>query len=217
VVSFANGVRLPICYASSPLARPSGSAPNRPAYPTGRNAESPAPWSPSSPSCPFGAAVDNPLRFVDRSGHWPCEDEDCAALADLTGKEPMENAVRHISRFFCVAITLCSTASCARTQRREARAGLDAAVTQLSKPAGFDTIKVVYREFRSDEYERKCFYARAYVISGSSLPEVEALDVYVEELEALGWVPREKRYNTTGVLRRGTHERVTVKAGQARY
>ena len=135
-------------------------------------------------------------------------------LADLTDKEAMENAMKHISRFFCIAILLCSTVSCARSQRREARAGLDAAVTQLPKPAGFDTIKVVYREFRSTEYERKCFYARAYVIIGSSLPEVEALDVYVEKLEALGWVPREKQYKTTRVLRRGTHERIVIELGQ---
>jgi hypothetical protein len=104
--------------------------------------------------------------------------------------------------------------SCAQPQRREARAGLDAAVAQLPEPAGFDVIKVVYREFRSTEYERKCFYATAYVIIGSSLPELEALDVYAEDLQPLGWAPRDEQYNTTRVLRRGTYERIVIELGE---
>jgi hypothetical protein len=135
-------------------------------------------------------------------------------LADLTDKEAMENAMKHISRFFCIAILLCSTVSCARSQRREARAGLDAAVTQLPKPAGFDTIKVVYREFRSTEYERKCFYARAYVIVGSSFSEVEALDVYVKELQSLGWKLEGRQYDIERGMKRGVHERIVVRSGK---
>jgi hypothetical protein len=91
---------------------------------------------------------------------------------------------------------------------------LDAAVAQLPQLAGFDTIKVVYREFRSTEYERKCFYARAYVIIGSSLPEVEALDVYAEQLQLLGWKLEGRQYNTERGMMRGLHEYIGVRSGE---
>jgi hypothetical protein len=122
--------------------------------------------------------------------------------------------VGRLSAFLGITVVLCLTASCTLGEQRKARAGLDASVAQLPKLREFDTIKVIYYESSLSGPRTTCYYATAYTIIGTSLPELKALDVYVEELKSLGWRPREKQYDTTRILMRGTYELVVVRSGE---
>lgn len=99
-------------------------------------------------------------------------------------------------------------------KQREARIGLDALVTQLPELRDFEKVKVVYREFSNTEYGVTCYYARAFIITGTRLSESESLDVYTAKLESLGWMPREKQYETSRVLYYEMNDRIVVRSGE---
>lgn len=122
--------------------------------------------------------------------------------------------MKQLGVIFAIAILLFITSSCHLQQRREARAGLDAAVAQLPKLEGFDTVKVVYQEFCFTDSGCTSCYARAYLIIGSSLPVEKALDVYVEALQLQGWSPRELQFDTERSLMRGMHELIIIWSGE---
>lgn len=119
-----------------------------------------------------------------------------------------------LSRFLSIVVFLCLITSCAVAEQRRARAGLDASVAQLPELREFDTVEVVYRESSLSGPMTTCYYATAHVIIGTSLPAEKALDVYVEELQSLGWEFDGKQYNTARALRRGVYELVVVRSGE---
>lgn len=102
-------------------------------------------------------------------------------------------------------------------KQNEAKSGLDALLTQLPKVDNFETIKVEYFEFSDSAYGKTCYYARAYVFLGTSLPLPKALDTYEERLESLGWMldsrPYEQ-YETARVLFHGDHDLLVVESGR---
>jgi hypothetical protein len=122
--------------------------------------------------------------------------------------------VGRLSAFLSIAVFLCLMVSCAVGEQRKARAGLDASVAQLPELREFDTVEVVHREFSHSGPRTTCYYARAYAIIGTSLPAEQALDVYVEELQSLGWEFDGRQYKTERGLKRGVYELVVVRSGE---
>lgn len=112
----------------------------------------------------------------------------------------------------CMAISSCVLLE--SEEQRQARAGLKVAVEELPQISGFETVKTINEEFRSEEGEGRCYYARAHIIMGTSLPEIEALDAYVKALQSLGWVPSHKQYERARALKRGVHELIVVYSGE---
>jgi hypothetical protein len=99
-------------------------------------------------------------------------------------------------------------------KQREARDGLDASIAQLPTLAGFTTIKVVPLEFSHTAYGKTCYYARGYVIAGSSFSETEALDTYTEKIRSLGWMPEGMQAETSRVLMHAANERMEIYSGK---
>lgn len=122
--------------------------------------------------------------------------------------------MERLSGLLSIAVLLCLLVSCTAEEQRKARAGLDASVAQLPELGDFDTIEVIYYETSLSGPRTTCYYATAYLIIGTSLPEEKALDVYVEELKSLSWTPREKQYDTTRILMHGTYELVVIRSGE---
>ena len=104
--------------------------------------------------------------------------------------------------------------SCAPLELRKARAGVDESVAQLPVLKGFDVIETVHLDDSMSVDGETCYYATAYVIIGSSLPEMEALGVYSETLLSTGYYPRQRQYPTSRVFLRGSNEYVVVRVGE---
>lgn len=94
---------------------------------------------------------------------------------------------------------------------REAEMGLNAAIAQLPKPSAFDVAAVISETAVVEDY----YVARASVVLGTSLSEEEALSLYVDELQALGWRLQErKQYEDTKFLDHpDKHEQIVVEYG----
>ncbi len=95
-------------------------------------------------------------------------------------------------------------------RQQEVKSGLEKLIDQLPEAENFDVVNIVRQEFSSSAYGITCYYARAYVIVGTPLSEVEALDSYTEKLHLQGWLPEGKQYETAKVVHRGVHDRVVV-------
>ena len=121
---------------------------------------------------------------------------------------------KHLFRLLSIAVLFCLIVSCTHPEQREANNGLDASVAQLPELRDFDVVKVVYQESSQSAYETICYYATAHVIIGSPLAESEAMDIYVEKLQSLGWGSGERQYETTRALTHGMHERIVVRTGE---
>jgi len=78
------------------------------------------------------------------------------------------------------------------------------------------SVKIVYQEFHSDENEDGpiCYYARAFVIVGTLLPETQALDTYTEKTQSLGWTPEGRQYEISRILIRGVNDRIVIGSGE---
>ena len=111
-------------------------------------------------------------------------------------------------------VLLCFTLSCRSLELRKARAGVDESVAQLPVLDGFDVIEIVHLDHSMNEGGGTCYYATAYVIFGSYLPEMEALDVYSAALQSTGYFPRQIQYATSRVFYRGPNERVVIRVGE---
>lgn len=98
--------------------------------------------------------------------------------------------------------------------QREAREGLDASITQLPTLEGFTTIKVVPLEFSHTAYEKTCYYARGYVIVGSSFSETKALEIYTDAIHSLGWTSEGMQSETSKVLMHAANERMEIYSGK---
>ena len=107
-------------------------------------------------------------------------------------------------------VLLCSILSCTSLELRRARTGVDAAVAQLPVLKGFDVIKIENLEDSMSAGGETCYYARAIVVVGSHLPEIEAINVYSEALQSTGHNPRDGRYPKSRMFYRGSNERVLV-------
>jgi hypothetical protein len=99
---------------------------------------------------------------------------------------------------------------------REARNGLDPVVSQVRQFQDFDVVTVKYYDVYDDEHGQGavCYYARAYLLIGTSLSLPEALDVYAQHLQSLGWTLEGRQYETAKGLVRGVNERAVVESGE---
>ncbi len=97
---------------------------------------------------------------------------------------------------------------------RQARAGLETAMSQLPVVAGFEIVKVVYQDFSLEGENRTCYYARAYSILGASQSETDAFESYVAALVQAGWQPVGSDFHRERALVRGVNENVLVHYGE---
>jgi hypothetical protein len=95
----------------------------------------------------------------------------------------------------------------------EAKDGMEQAVEQLPQLDSFETIKINQRVFSHTAYGLTCNYARASIAVGSSLPAPDALDQYVEALQAQGWTLTGTQYQQTKSLVVGSNSLVVIHFG----
>ena len=101
-----------------------------------------------------------------------------------------------------------------KAQQRKTREGLESISSQeLPELDGFDLVKVVSLDLSSSDYGKTCSYARDYLIIGTSLPESDALERYVEALLRLGWTREGDQYPTSNNLIHGKNARIVVRYG----
>ncbi len=112
-----------------------------------------------------------------------------------------------------ISILLCSMSSCTQEKLQEAKDGLNMSVAQLPNLSDFDVVTIMSGESSATASGETCYYAQAYVVLGTSLPEEKALEVYVDALESLGWIIERSDLERTRVLSRGMYERITVSHG----
>ena len=96
----------------------------------------------------------------------------------------------------------------------EATVSLELAIDRLPKLEGFETIKINQEAFSHTEYGLTCYYARANIALGSSLPASDALEQYVEALQSQGWTPIGKQYQQTKTLVLGSNSLIEVYLGE---
>jgi len=112
-----------------------------------------------------------------------------------------------------VAILL-FTVSCTQQSLQQSKTGLDAAIEQMPRPKDFELVATRSWTTSMTAGGQTCYYAEAYAVFGTSLPEKEALVTYVEELKALGWASEDTiQYAREQSLVRGTHEWAGVSYG----
>lgn len=128
--------------------------------------------------------------------------------------------MRNIARSLIgVVLIVCFVTSCHPPvndqKRQEARAGLDTVLAQLPELKEITRVKtLVYESYDNEHGEDVCYYAKGYVILGTSLPATEALDAYAQALRSTGWVNETSdEYKTSRMLILGDQERIVVSSG----
>jgi hypothetical protein len=111
-------------------------------------------------------------------------------------------------------ITACTNPINSSLDYQKARSGLENLMRQLPQSEKFNVIKTIKQEFSHTGGEKTCYYARAHLIIGTSMPETESLDIYEQSLKTLNWVPREQQYKTSRVLYYGNNDRMVVTSGE---
>lgn len=109
--------------------------------------------------------------------------------------------------------------SCAQQRSEEAmvqqaRVSLDTALTQMPSIREFVTIDTMAFQYSRTEGDQTCYYARGYIMLGSSLQTEQALDLYVENLRLSGWELSPRQYDISRLLWRGSNERIEVWFGE---
>ncbi len=125
----------------------------------------------------------------------------------------MNSSIRRLSCFFALLSLLVSCYPPVSPEKQlETREGLDTALAELPTLASFITIKVLVYESYDNEHsnERVCYYAKGYVVAGSSLPEADALDAYTQKVQALGWTRDMTQYGFERLLNRGANESMVI-------
>jgi hypothetical protein len=97
---------------------------------------------------------------------------------------------------------------------QKARSGLENLITQLPQSEEFNVIETIRQDFSFTVEEKTCYYARANLIIGTSMPETEALDIYEQSLKTLNWVPRGQQYKTSRILYYGNNDKLVVTSGE---
>jgi hypothetical protein len=108
-----------------------------------------------------------------------------------------------------LATMLWLNTSCDYFKSREVKAGLNNSLEQLPQLRDFGTITMI----KGSSAIKSCHYAEAEVVLGTFLKEEDALEVYVDGLEALGWLERGKQDELHKGMVRGAHERIEIRAG----
>jgi hypothetical protein len=85
-------------------------------------------------------------------------------------------------------------------QQDTRRSLTDIAAIKLPKSQDFEVSKISSFDFSATESGGSCHYSRDFFAIGTSLPELLALDTYVNYLQLLGWTPRERQYPTSRVM-----------------
>jgi hypothetical protein len=100
--------------------------------------------------------------------------------------------------------------ACGVAEKQEVRTGLDASIEQLPESKDFDMISITRYYDSMTVYGDTCFYGTAYVLVGTSLSEVEALDAYSDELLKAEWISDGEQYAHEYTLLHGDQEMINV-------
>lgn len=74
----------------------------------------------------------------------------------------------------------------------------------------FETVGALTEDFSYTAYKHTCYYSRSYIIYGTFLEEVEALNLYIETMTSNGWKVTRDDMERTRVLLRGKNESITA-------
>ncbi len=119
-------------------------------------------------------------------------------------------------QLLCLFASLCLLVSCYPPidldKQQEARRGLDAALAQLPTLQRFTTIKILVYESYDAEHssEYVCYYAKGYIVAGSSIPAADAVSYYAQSVQSLGWLPDSDQHTSERLLDRGMYERMVI-------
>ena len=120
---------------------------------------------------------------------------------------PLEDLVtRRLLALSSFVLVSCSVISCDYAEQQKARKGLDRLVDQLPLSSDFE---IAARMLDGSSSLETCHYAEILILLGSALSEAEAMDLYVDELQSMGWDVEEHNSNER-VLIRGTQERIRI-------
>ena len=97
---------------------------------------------------------------------------------------------------------------------KQAQVGLEPAVAQVNQ---FPDLKVLavkyYRHYDWITSPPSCYYARAYLLLGTTIQSPDSVQVFAEHLQSLGWTFRDfGQYEDAKLLLRGTNEVAAVEA-----
>lgn len=83
-----------------------------------------------------------------------------------------------------------------RYRLSQARSGLEATKAELTVPTDFELITTVSTDFSGVDLGT-CYYGRDYLIMGTPLPEIQALDKFENHLRSSEWLPGDRQYSDT--------------------
>jgi hypothetical protein len=106
-----------------------------------------------------------------------------------------------------------------QAELKHAKAELDKAIAQLPHFEQFDLVHQMELQWSRTEHNQTCNYARAYRIFGTQLPVPDILELYTQQLQALGWTlkagPNEQSFmHWSRIFIRGNHERLVISTGE---
>jgi hypothetical protein len=115
--------------------------------------------------------------------------------------------MQRLLRMAVIVVSLCMVTACNQSKWQEVRKGRDRSVNELPATSQFETVTIWSSDGSSFG---PCFYAGARALLGTSLQEQAALDAYIDELQASGWVVDGSQSDLERVLKRGKQERIWV-------
>lgn len=92
--------------------------------------------------------------------------------------------------------------------QQDAEHGVLTAVASLPRLPGFEIVPVKTMAFSNTDHSIDCHYGQSSVLVGTSAQD--ALNIYVTQLQHIGWKLRELQYTNNKVLLRGTQERLNI-------
>ena len=104
-----------------------------------------------------------------------------------------------------------------KLMQRNVRTELDILVNNVVPlPAEFEIIETISLDslYFTETFGKECFYARDYLILGSTLPASDALDAYARSLLSSGWITETRSYPTSRTLIYGENVRTVVEGGR---
>jgi hypothetical protein len=112
-----------------------------------------------------------------------------------------------------VSALSCFVIACTPLKLLQVREGLNETISELPQSEDFKIITTLSGEFYDSSGGVTCHWAGANVAVGTPLAAGNALEAYIEELQAQGWVLERNDMRGTNLLVRGKHEVLWVAMG----
>lgn len=124
--------------------------------------------------------------------------------------------MRYISIYVYLILFVAFTVACSyplvyTRDKLSAEANLSRDLSELPMLPEFARVTTVRRQYENIQRSgRICFLSRGHIVLGSWLPQSDALEMYYEEVQKLGWQPRKEQYPNSRVLHRAKNELMVI-------